>query len=58
MLSARTTILLLCVLVSAAKGSSFYDNPEQDPLVLPLEETPEDLHKKWDFEVNLASLCH
>ena len=45
-------MLFLCFSLSAAKASSFYDNPEQDPL--PLEDTPEDLHKKWDFEVNLA----
>ena len=31
------------------KASSFYDNPEQDSL--PLQDTPEDLHMKWDFEV-------
>ena len=53
MISACPTILLLCFLTSAAKASSFYDNPEQDPL--PFEDTPEDLHKKWDFEVNITS---
>ena len=38
------------LLVKASKCGSFYDNPEQD--VIPPPDTPEELHKKWDFEVS------
>ena len=53
MFSVCATILVVRFLVGVATASSFYDNPEQDPL--PVEETPEDLHNKWDFEVHLVS---
>ena len=54
MFFSRATILFVCFWFNAAKASSFYDNPEQDPL--PLEDTPEDLYNKWNFEVNSVSL--
>ena len=31
--------------------SSFYDNPEQDPFPPTSSDSPEELHRKWDFEV-------
>ncbi|CAF9929506.1 MAG: hypothetical protein HETSPECPRED_007372 [Heterodermia speciosa] len=55
MFSSRATILFVCFWFNAAKASSFYDNPEQDPL--PLEDTPEDLYNKWNFE-NWKSTSH
>ena len=44
--------LAFCVLifVTLATASSFYDNPEQDPLPVG-GESDADLLKKWDFEV-------
>lgn len=33
------------------KCSSFYDNPDQDPILEPGSDSAEELHKKWDFEV-------
>ena len=34
--------------------SSFYDNPEQDPLPPIDTDSAEELHRKWDFEVLLC----
>ena len=42
-------VIAACFWPDAAKASSFYDNPEQDPLQS--QDTAEDLHNKWDFEV-------
>ena len=44
-----TSIITFFLCLHLVKASSFYDNPEQDSL--PLQDTPEDLHNKWDFEV-------
>ena len=44
-------IIALAAIFILINASSFYDNPEQDPL--PSEDYPshdDDLHKKWDFE--------
>ena len=41
------------LLIRASICGSFYDNPEQD--VFPPKDTKEELHNKWDFEVNLSS---
>lgn len=41
------TLLLQCY------ASSFYDNPEQDPL-LPASDVDDELHRKWDAEVGLS----
>ena len=34
--------------------SSFYDNPEQDPLPPTDADSADELHRKWDFEVLLC----
>lgn len=54
----RWIIVTAACLWSDAAKASFYDNPEQDPLQP--EDTAEDLHNKWDFEVGeiLGSLWH
>ena len=44
-------LLLLVTLSSYVLSSSFYDNPEQDPLPPPGPDSTEELHRKWDFEV-------
>jgi len=41
--------LVLVVLIHTIYASSFYDNPEQDPI--PPQDSADDLHHKWDFEV-------
>ena len=38
--------------------SSFYDNPEQDPLPPTNTDSAEELHRKWDFEVLLLCYCY
>ena len=49
----RMFCLLLAALVLShfARTSSFYDNPEQDPIPPTGPDNAEELHKKWDFEV-------
>ena len=42
-------VIAACLRPDAAKASSFYDNPEQG--ALQPQDTAEDLHNKWDFEV-------
>ena len=50
-----SSIVLLFHLISFAPVfSSFYDNPEQDPLPPIDTDKGEDLHRKWDFEVLLC----
>lgn len=44
-------ILVLLVLSPLVRTSSFYDNPEQDPLPPTGPDSAEELHRKWDFEV-------
>ena len=44
-------LALLLLSLSIRVSASFYDNPEQDPL----PDSPEELHRKWDFEVVLCS---
>ena len=44
------SLLLILVISSISTASSFYDNPEQDPLP-PGPDPAEELHRKWDFEV-------
>ena len=53
LLRIRMLKLLLTVLALApfASTSSFYDNPEQDPLPPTGPDSDEELHRKWDFEV-------
>lgn len=46
-----TQLLVFMTLLSLVYASSFYDNPEQDPL--PGTATVEELERKWDFEVLL-----
>jgi len=45
-----TQFLVLILLLVLVNASSFYDNPEQDP-ILPGKENLEELGRKWDFEV-------
>jgi len=47
--SNRCFYLILLTLVHTIYASSFYDNPEQDPI--PPQDSADDLHHKWDFEV-------
>lgn len=49
------SLLLLVTISSYVLSSSFYDNPEQDPLPPAGADSTEELHRKWDFEVH--SLC-
>lgn len=49
MLLSWIIVSAVCLWPDAVKASSFYDNPEQDPLQP--QDTAEDLHNKWDFEV-------
>ena len=49
-------LLQLFLYFNFALASSFYDNPEQDPLPPGLE-SDQELRRKWDFEV-FASLVH
>ena len=50
------SIVLAFLLLSpfAPVFSSFYDNPEQDPLPPIDTDSAEELHRKWDFEVLLC----
>lgn len=53
-LHIRMFYVLLALLVLspfARTSSSFYDNPEQDPLPPTGPDSTEELHRKWDFEV-------
>ena len=52
-LSYSIHLLLMATFLALAHCSSYYDNPEQDPLP-PVPDTPEDLHGKWDFEVTIV----
>ena len=55
-------LFLLVTISSHVLSSSFYDNPEQDPLPPAGPDSIEELHRKWDFEVHslmssLSGLC-
>lgn len=50
LLSYCTCFFLILASRGFARASSFYDNPEQDPLA-PVQDSPEELHRKWDAEV-------
>lgn len=54
MLSLCLVFVVFSLLFQNASGSSFYDNPEQDPLTPP--DTAEELHRKWDHEVEFISI--
>ena len=45
-------LFLLVTISSHILSSSFYDNPEQDPLPPAGPDSTEELHRKWDFEVH------
>ncbi len=45
------SISVLFALSALTSSSSFYDNPEQDPINPPSSDRAEELHRKWDFEV-------
>ena len=45
------SILVFTLCPSYVISSSFYDNPEQDPLYQKQQDSPEELDKKWGFEV-------
>lgn len=49
MLLGCSLSLLFVFSTDLVYASSFYDNPEQDPL--PLQGTAEDLRERWNFEV-------
>lgn len=49
-------LLALLVLASFARTSSFYDNPEQDPLPPTGPDSAEELHRKWDFEWGFSGI--
>ncbi|KAK0511635.1 hypothetical protein JMJ35_006208 [Cladonia borealis] len=49
-------LLLLVTLPSYVLSSSFYDNPEQDPLPPPGSDSTEELHRKWDFEWGFSGI--
>ena len=51
-LTQSLMMLVAFLLLSWVNASSFYDNPEQDP-ILPGTVTIEELERKWDFEVLL-----
>lgn len=44
-------ILSVIAVSSVTVSSSFYDNPEQDPILPPGLDSADELHRKWDFEV-------
>ncbi|KAK3171046.1 hypothetical protein OEA41_003130 [Lepraria neglecta] len=48
-------LLLIFVISSISIASSFYDNPEQDPLP-PGPDSAEELHRKWDFEWGFSGI--
>lgn len=50
-----STILVIAV-SSVTVSSSFYDNPEQDPILPPGPDSANELHRKWDFEVLCRAL--
>lgn len=52
-----SSLLLLSLLSAAVSSSSFYDNPDQDPLPNPKvsPQSSEELHRKWDAEVSVDS---
>ena len=43
--------LLIAPFLTFTLASSFYDNPEQDPIRPTNSDAAEELHHKWDFEV-------
>ena len=48
-------LLFLPLLISLSHASSFYDNPDQDPL--PASGTPlEELQRKWDFDYGFTGI--
>ncbi|KAL2052439.1 hypothetical protein ABVK25_007311 [Lepraria finkii] len=49
------SLLLILVISSISTASSFYDNPEQDPLP-PGPDPAEELHRKWDFEWGFSGI--
>lgn len=50
-----TTISIIAV-CSFIVSSSFYSNPEQDPILPPGLDSADELHRKWDFEVQRLAL--
>ena len=44
-------LFVTLALSGISASSSFYDNPEQDPILPPISDDAEELHRKWDFEV-------
>lgn len=58
-LHIRMFYVLLALLVLspfARTSSSFYDNPEQDPLPPTGPDSTEELHRKWDFEWGFSGI--
>lgn len=47
--------VLVFALMCATVSPSFYDNPEQDPILPPGPEAAAELRNKWDFEVPFLS---
>lgn len=45
-------LLIICICHGLINASSFYDNPEQDPILLAdyPPSSDEDLHRKWDSD--------
>ncbi|KAL2036512.1 hypothetical protein N7G274_010742 [Stereocaulon virgatum] len=55
MLRMLSLLIVLLTICSFTKPSSFYDNPEQDPLP-PGPDSAEELHKKWDHEWSFSGI--
>ena len=57
MLYTLYSAIIPSLLAPLAFSSSFYDNPEQDPLPSHGQDAAEELHQKWDFEVVFSTLA-
>lgn len=47
--------ILVFTLICSTASSSFYDNPEQDPILPRGPENAAELRNKWEFEVFIRS---